>query len=474
MRRTLPLAPHRERKGVSEVLGALLLIVVVVAAVASLSVFLTQAQTNAQNRDAYIISVQDENLQVAYAQFYPNNPSIQWELDAANGSLSHSYYVQMISPSTVTITRIGSPIASYTETLVDGNFNNIATGVAATVTLVAPGVIDFSGTGYTFNPARWTNVTITVRNLNTAQSGIYQLKVNDNWMPQWEQVDQTGQSLLATGGPTMVALVVPAKSSVTLNLTLSTFDIAKSSSIIFTVLSSAGNFFTADYSPPVAVVKSSTTLENFQITTRDVLTFDGSQSFSTGSAVSNYMWRIDVPLVSAGCTSGAFSNPAKFDSVYVNGPTVQYTPESLFNPSQLTNDCISGPIRATLVVADDNGLLSTSQPIIATQDANIAPIGSLSASNVEATNATTSAKYATVIVQVNDIFGRSVVGAVVLIVKTSGDVTGYDSHTGGSIPLLSSVAMGAGGMVTFQVTWSTGGSIELELGNLPPVQMSFP
>ncbi len=69
------LARSKRRKGVSEVLGALLLIVVVVAAVASLSVFLAQAQTNAQNRESYITSVQNENLQFASAQFTPSTPA---------------------------------------------------------------------------------------------------------------------------------------------------------------------------------------------------------------------------------------------------------------------------------------------------------------------------------------------------------------------------------------------------------------
>jgi hypothetical protein len=61
---------------VSEVVGALLLIVVVVTAVASLSYFVASAQQQAQNRQAYLTNVHDDNLQVAYASFSPSNPSI--------------------------------------------------------------------------------------------------------------------------------------------------------------------------------------------------------------------------------------------------------------------------------------------------------------------------------------------------------------------------------------------------------------
>jgi hypothetical protein len=63
--------------GISEVIGALLLIIVVVAAVASLSVFLAQATTNAENRSSYLTNLKNEILQIPFAQFAPNNPSIQ-------------------------------------------------------------------------------------------------------------------------------------------------------------------------------------------------------------------------------------------------------------------------------------------------------------------------------------------------------------------------------------------------------------
>ena len=369
-------APHRKRKGVSEVLGALLLIVVVVAAVASLSVFLTQAQANAQNRESYITSVQDENLQVAYAQFYPNNPTIQWELDAINGTMSHRYYVQIITPSSVLISQIGTPTTEYTEALTGGLFNSITPGATATLTLTGTKAIGFSMAGtWAFNPATWTNVTITVRNLNTAASGIYQIKVNDNWLSHWLEVSQVGQTTLGLGTPTSPAIEVPAKSSITLNLTLSAFAIAKSDGLTVTVLSSAGNFFTGSYSPPIPIAKASTSTENYQVTTRDIVTFDGSQSFSTGSTIQNYFWQIDVPLVTDGCTTGAFTTPGHFDTVYVSGQTIEYSPESLFTSAQLTADCITGPIRATLVVVDGNGLMATSNPLIIPVDLNIAPIG---------------------------------------------------------------------------------------------------
>jgi len=57
------------RKGIAEVLGALLLIIVVVVAVAALASFIAQAQTNAQSRESYLSNVKNENLQITYALF---------------------------------------------------------------------------------------------------------------------------------------------------------------------------------------------------------------------------------------------------------------------------------------------------------------------------------------------------------------------------------------------------------------------
>jgi len=448
------------------------LIVVVVAAVASLSVFLTQAQANAQNREAYLTSVQDENLQVAYAQFYPNNPAIQWELDAPTGSPNPSYYVQMIGTSTVLVTQIGTPAVTFTENLVNGlaaaDFNRFATGAAAMITTGSPGTIDFSGTGWTVNPATWTNVTVTVRNLNTAASGIYQIKVNDNWMSHWREVGQNGQTILGIGTPTSPALEVPAKSSITLNLTLSSFAIAKDDPLTVTILSSAGNFFSATYSPPVPVAKASTSTENYQVTLRDIVSFDASQSFSTGSTIQNYFWQIGVPLVPVVsgnpqpslCNSSALTKPGEFYTLYASGQTVQYTPESLFTPAQLTSNayCVTGPISATLVVVDGNGLMATSNLIVIPADKDIAPVGALSGSE-SATGSPT-----TVTVQVSDIFGRPAAGAVVLVVATTGDPSAFPA----------SVSTNAMGIATFTVAWSMAGSaIELELGNLPPVELTL-
>jgi archaellum component FlaG (FlaF/FlaG flagellin family) len=63
--------PSRDRKGVSEVVGALLIIVILISAVATLSFFLTTSQAQAQTRATYLATVQNDDLQITNAQFSP-------------------------------------------------------------------------------------------------------------------------------------------------------------------------------------------------------------------------------------------------------------------------------------------------------------------------------------------------------------------------------------------------------------------
>src|ERR1700722_5873217 len=196
MRRT-SLAPHRKRKGVSEVLGALLLIVVVVAAVASLSVFLSQAQTNAEAREALLTSVKNENLQISNVQFALGTNSTQV----------------------------------------------------------------------------WNTTTISIRNLNTAQSGLYQIQVNGIWLTHWQEVGLSYRALspVVIGKSDAIAIVIPARATLNFNLSVYHINITRNESVKITLMSAAGNFFTTEYLPPTAIVTSNTMAENYQAVTRDIV-----------------------------------------------------------------------------------------------------------------------------------------------------------------------------------------------------------
>lgn len=474
----------RRRPGISEVLGALLLIIVVVAAVASLAYFIAETEKAAQARNTYLTSVANENLQVPYAQFSPGSPSVQWELDCSTPGCSANYYVQIASASELILKQMDTPNAPITiSNLVYGHFLNM-TAKSASSAFIHDGAtaqltpanfsIDFAYTNYVFKPATWSNLTINILNENTQASFLDQVQVNNNWLPAWEEVDQTGQAIgppsSAMFGPRIPnssnpgqiysrVLDIPAKSSVNLNLSLAGFDIAKNDSVKLTLLTGAGNFFVTMYSPPVPVILSSAASENYQIVTRDIVTFDGSHSVASDGAAEAYLWEFKVPTVKAGCSVGSFANATDVDVGFATGETVQYYPESIFSTAQLDKDCITGPIMASLVVADDNGLTTTSQPVTIASDPNIAPIASITG-----TNGTSNPDTVTITVQ--DIFGRNVGGVVVTAITYSGNVSTPSAET-----------TNATGQAVFSVSWPTGekgaGSVQFTVGALPPLRMSF-
>src|SRR5271157_3230015 len=161
------------RRGISEVMGALLLIVVVVVAVASLATFVAQAQTNAQNRSVYLSSLKNENLQVMFAQF------------KAAGSA----------------------------------------------------------------PSRWSNVTLTIRNTNTADSQLSQIRVGNYWVPKWYLAFSNGTRTNQQFGNALPPLVVPAKATENVFVDLTGAPkFLRNSSVTLTLLTTTGNFFTTVYS----------------------------------------------------------------------------------------------------------------------------------------------------------------------------------------------------------------------------------
>ncbi len=474
------MARFRRRRGVSEVVGALLLIVVVVSAVASLAYFISGAQRQAEARNSYLTSLQDDNLEVTHASFSPNDPLIQWELDGCTVSAYSSYDgnwdVQQVlsNPGVVNLypknsDAIAKPKPLLGVQLTGGlQYNAIAKGTQAALAATAPYTLS-PGSGCIFNPDLWDNITLTVRNANTQPSSVEGVQLEGVWRHSWYQVDQAGQ-IMSTLGIGKNPLVIPARGVVNILLKNATGDpiaVQKTDTLSVVLFSGVGNYFTTFLAQPSAIPKSSSSTQNYQQVTRDILTFDGSQSFASNGSIQSYVWKLDVPTRAyaqvSGCTSTAFAYPSNFDTSYVLGETTQYSPESLigFNPG----DCITGPIRATLMVTDTNGFMAASQPILIAPDPNIDPVGSISASKsgTLCTPSPCTSTY-TVTVSVDDIFGSPVVGAVVNAIKIYGDVSSnYLSQSTNS-----------SGQATFTITFTNGGSMDFETGTLLPSQVSFP
>jgi Bacterial Ig-like domain (group 1) len=468
---------RRERAGVSEVIGAMMLIIVVVVAVASLGLFVSYAQKQAFNSQNYLTNVQNDNLQVVYAQFYPSSPLIQWELDSISSSTpcmidgfgSNSWYVQqnLTNPTTVKLIPQQASSPPVTVTLNPAPpyaYNSISAGEQ--VMLGGTMVTFDSGTNNcVFQPATWGSITLTIRNTNTQTSSLAGIEVNtagtEYAASSWSEVNQTGSVIPIPLGANQGALAIPAGASVNIQVVPTSFGpsgikFPKDASLSVALLSSVGNRFSTQYSAPSAIAGSSSFAEEYRDTTRDVVTLNGSNSYSTGSSISTYEWAIDVlHPVSGACPSSFPTSPPvnSFDTVYLDGQSVQYSPD-LFSPT----DCLTGPIRATLTVTDRNGLMSASPPLVLAPDPDIDPVGGISAAT---TPPCTSP--CTVTVTVTDSFGNPMAGQVVNAIAEYGDVTTTQL----------SQTTGSGGTATFTVSFTNGGSMDFETGALQPAQLAF-
>ena len=261
---------RRGRSGISEVVGALLLMIVVVVAVGTFAYYLNNLQNQTQNRQSFQNNVANDKLQITQLQFSLSNPSIQYEIFNRSNP-SFRFYIQDVSPLTVILVNEKNGTANSTnlyETSPTKNivafYNNISSSATADLTIspTTPWIINFTTSSspgpFSFRIATWGNATITVRNLNTATSGIKGIEVNGSplgaqrgnyWFPigiggKLQYVNTTTKAGYNFTGP---SLTLPAKSSVNLLLNLSSLSIPRNTNFQIVMLSTIGNYFTTFY-----------------------------------------------------------------------------------------------------------------------------------------------------------------------------------------------------------------------------------
>ncbi|HZT36126.1 MAG TPA: hypothetical protein VFA15_09410, partial [Nitrososphaera sp.] len=96
------------RRGVSEIFGALMLILVVVTVVGGIAYFLASTQKQEQDRQTFLTSVRNDQLQVTNTAVSPSDPSIAYQLVNTTVPLtptlpdnSTKFYVSYINETSV-------------------------------------------------------------------------------------------------------------------------------------------------------------------------------------------------------------------------------------------------------------------------------------------------------------------------------------------------------------------------------------
>ncbi len=445
----------RQKRAVSEVVGALLLILVVVIAVGSFAAFLSYTQSTAQNRQAYINSVQDEDLQITSVSPYPYFPNVQFQLmyqgfimDYVQINTANASLVNLISTGNVSYSL---PSGTYALNSTNGivSYNVIMAGTLVN-NMTSKSILQIESSGtYAFQPATWQDLTIYVRNLNTANSEVSAISVNGRYLSNFS----SNGVVYSTSLP----LLIPAKGTVPVNLSVSTFDIHTTASLGLLLLSTVGNFFSGTFTPPNAIVSENTMTQNYQVASVDIPTFNGAQNNA-----SSYLWEVLVPTSSWNMSQGW--NSSNIQVAFVQGPTFQYRPNGLFN--SLNGLDLAGPMEVMLIATSSNGLMSVSQPFALPYDPNIDPAGSFAVS-CSATDCSSNSNL-TITVTVSDLFAVNPLSGVpvIFIPENNGNsvitLRAYNGVTGSGAFPQGEVT------VTTACTSSCSGTVEVIAGSLPP------
>ncbi len=452
-----------KKRGISEVLGAMLLMLVVVIVVGSFAYFVSTLQSQSQSRSSFITNIQDEKLQISNMQLAPDNPYIQYAIYNSTVNydilMVNSNAVELINSTTALPLSLPNSSQPIQFALSNGHYNSINFSTVAAI--FTNHTIAFGTGNCVFSTATWDYANMTIRNLNIQNSAVSRIEVNGIWLPSFAQIDGAGHFISNINSST-IPLQVPAKESVYVALNLSSYLIPKNDSLKIVILSTAGNYFTTFFGSPTALLTQSVNPENSLITQRDVPVFDGSTSSANQSSyIEAYIWRIDIPNNTAGAWDGSWGDTSQLATVFAYGQSFQYRPEAFFSGAELVNQnlTITGPFRVTLTVVDSYGLVTTSQSVVFSNDPNIAPAGMLSATNSTTGGCASGVAAVNVTVTVNDIFGRPLANAPVTVTPaTNGLVV--------SPPI--GVTNAAGQMqACVQLGSDTSGVLEIESGTLP-------
>ena len=303
-------------KGVSVIIGTLLLILITVTAAAALALMISQMQKTTMTQQEHIAAVKAENIQFSTVTFQ-NDPN------AWNQTLYPSYIVNSENWSSVTLHLV--------------NLNTVEVNIVA---------IAISGAG-SGNAQYVSNITL----FNTTLNGL----------PQEQNINQS------SGGAFNLAIPGGQSQEIQINFTDPAFlnsnnFISTNPQVKIVLMTSLNNFFQQTFKPPNPVVQSSIATENLGVLSRDVLLLDGSQSTSDNT-IDLWNWSIVDASNTGGTCGNGLSNPAN----YTTGKVARFNPQTL------------GPFCVNLTVTDNTGMTGTSNYISIPADPQFLPPANMNA-----------------------------------------------------------------------------------------------
>jgi flagellin-like protein len=293
-------------KGVSVIIGTLLLILITVTAAAALALMISQMQKEETNRQTQITAVKDEDIAISGMNL-ANNEAL-WNSAPFNISNSQNWSsvsFNLMNLNTKSVGIIGIAINNQYATAV--NFTSLPLSFPMGYCSFSEGneLCIYNNTGMTLDP-----------NLN------------------------------------MSSLEIPAGQSekITINLTDYAQPIGTNNQIDIKIITSLTNVFEQTYKLPTPVISYNTETTTLGSVQKDSIMLDGSQSSSENATIVGWNWTL-MNATNTWPTRGVCSDINNLSTIsvppYFNSKIVHFSPP------------VNGPFCANLTITDSNGMVAT-------------------------------------------------------------------------------------------------------------------
>jgi flagellin-like protein len=296
------------------------------------------------------------------------------------------------------------------------------------------------------------SLNITIVNLNSQDSRIASVVINDKWAAGYNSTEENDESQQKSYNNND-RLTVPAGKSKVLSINFSTnynppINVSSQKALKITILTENGNTFTKLYMPPTPVIKTSIETENLGVAERDLLVLDGSDSFDDGSILS-YQWNI--------CNSSTYNSTENI-TLSTTGKRIRAYLNS------------TGPFYVWLNLTDDTNMIGISpEPVKIPENKNFNPPMMLDAKQIaDAGPCPGPAGSNCINATITDLYGKGVPNVGVSFIWKSGT----SSTSPIAVPMAALTDSNGNAYAEVKGTIGDSGLIQARSGTLNPVDVA--
>ncbi len=250
-----------DSKAVSEVIGALMLITIVVISASALGYYLAIVQKEEIERESHLRAVESEKLDIVNVELDQKERLFE----IVNRTSGEVYGISLNCEKDCYFQICGQEcriVKIYGDKLL-GRMN---------ATLKDEKIFLNENGDWEFRISKWNILNITVRNLNTQDSIIKGIKLNNKWVKEWK----VNGNVYNISNP----LKIPAKSGVEISIGIDSLEISRNEPLTVELMTGLYNFFTFRLNVPDVEVGVEARVEEYSTYSREVFKFSNTKSNS--------------------------------------------------------------------------------------------------------------------------------------------------------------------------------------------------